>query len=144
MPAVVYTRPTAAPTPGTPARTAVDPLRGSFAEFARPSGPDLMARTAAIVPWIQARREAEVWPYARAITSAPGATTRAEAEAAQAAFEDTDWGPRLASAPTWGGVRLSDARDVGWSSLVTCTLEHVVVGADDDPLLHRRGRFARG
>lgn len=82
MPSVAYTRPTA-PTPGTSARTAVDPLRGSFAEFARPSGPDLMARTAAIVPWIQARREAEVWPYARAITSAPGATTRAEAEAVE-------------------------------------------------------------
>jgi flavin reductase (DIM6/NTAB) family NADH-FMN oxidoreductase RutF len=63
---------------------------------------------------------------------------------AQADFEDTAWGPRLVSAPTWAGVRLTDERDVGWSSLVTCTLEHVVVGSDDDPLLHRRGRFTRG
>jgi glycine C-acetyltransferase len=62
------------------ARGGVDPLRGSFAEYARPSGPDLMARTEGIVAWVQARREAEVWPYARAIGSAPGATTRAEAE----------------------------------------------------------------
>ena len=37
----------------------------------------------------------------------------------------------------------ADARDVGWSTLVTCTIEHVEVGADDDPLLHRRGRFTR-
>jgi glycine C-acetyltransferase len=77
-PAIVYAVP--APAPAAPSRAGVDPLRGSFAEFARPSGPDLMARTAAIVPWIAARREAEVWPYARAVESAPGATTRAEAE----------------------------------------------------------------
>ena len=62
----------------------VDPLRGSFAEFARPSGPDLMARTAAIVPWILARREAQVWPYARAVSTLPGATTTAEAERGEA------------------------------------------------------------
>jgi glycine C-acetyltransferase len=79
--AVVFATP--APTAAVAAaqvRTGVDPLRGSFAEFARPSGPDLMARTSAILPWIQARREAEVWPYARAVGSAPAATTRAEAE----------------------------------------------------------------
>jgi len=62
---------------------------------------------------------------------------------AQAAFEDTDWGPRLADVSAWAGVRLVDAREVGWSTLVTCAVEHVEVGADDDPLLHRRGRFSR-
>jgi len=66
-----------------PARGAVDPLRGSFAEFARPSGPDLMTRTEAIVPWIMARREAEVWPYARAVSGACGPTVRAEAETSE-------------------------------------------------------------
>ena len=74
---------TPAPTPAIAAahaRTGVDPLRGSFAEFARPSGPDLMARTAAILPWVESRRQAEVWPYARAVSAAPGATTRAESE----------------------------------------------------------------
>jgi glycine C-acetyltransferase len=63
-----------------PTRTSVDPLRGSFAEFARPSGPDLLSRTAPIVPWIMARREAHVWPYARAVTTVPGPTTLAEGE----------------------------------------------------------------
>jgi glycine C-acetyltransferase len=62
------------------ARTGIDPLRGSFAEFARPTGPDLMARTSAIVPWVMARRAAEVWPYGRAVASAPGATALAEGE----------------------------------------------------------------
>lgn len=61
----------------------VDPLRGSFAEFARPSGADLIARTAPIIPWIQARREAKVWPYARAVHGQIGARTHAESETAE-------------------------------------------------------------
>jgi flavin reductase (DIM6/NTAB) family NADH-FMN oxidoreductase RutF len=60
---------------------------------------------------------------------------------AQAEFVDTDWGPRLADAGTWAGVSLSDSRPLGWSLLVTCRLEHVEVGDDDEPLVHRRGRF---
>ncbi len=64
-------------------RGTVDPLRGSVAEFARPTGPDLMARTEPIVPWIMARREAEVWPYARAVSGACGPTARAEAETSE-------------------------------------------------------------
>jgi flavin reductase (DIM6/NTAB) family NADH-FMN oxidoreductase RutF len=61
----------------------------------------------------------------------------------QAEFVDTDWGPRLASATTWAGVRLETSANVGWSRLVTCLVEQVVVGADTDPLGHRRGRFTR-
>ncbi len=60
---------------------------------------------------------------------------------AQAAFEDTAWGPRLVDAPSWAGVVLSEAREVGWSTLVTCRAEHVEVGEDDAPLVHRRGRY---
>jgi hypothetical protein len=54
----------------------------------------------------------------------------------------TLWGPRLASATTWAGVRLESAAEVGWSILVTCVLEEVSVG-EDDPLVHRRGRYQR-
>lgn len=61
----------------------------------------------------------------------------------QAEFVDTEWGPRLERAATWAGVRHETSVDVGWSRLVTCAIEHVVVGADDDPLGHRRGRFTR-
>ncbi|MBM7515364.1 flavin reductase family protein [Nocardioides nitrophenolicus] len=61
----------------------------------------------------------------------------------QAAFVAEAHGPRLASATTWAGVRLSEEREVGWSVEVTAVLEQVVVGDEDDPLLHRRGRFLR-
>ncbi len=74
LPAVAFTRSTA------PEPAPIDPLRGSFAEFARPSGPDLLTRTAGMAAWIAARREAEVWPYARAVAGMSGATVRAEAE----------------------------------------------------------------
>ncbi len=60
---------------------------------------------------------------------------------AQAEFTPSPWGPRLADVGTWAGVALTDARPVGWSSLVTCTVQHLVVADDGDTLLHHRGRF---
>lgn len=63
---------------------------------------------------------------------------------AQAEFTDSDWGPRLADAATWVGVGLEDSRELGWSLLVTCRVEHVElgeVGPEDAPLVHRRGRY---
>ena len=98
MPAV------AAAHPAAPTRTSVDPLRGSFAEFARPSGPDLLARTAPIVPWIMSRREAHVWPYARAVTAVPGPTTFAEGESPEIVREGLNFATQdylsLASHPS--------------------------------------------
>jgi len=61
----------------------------------------------------------------------------------QAGFVETEWGPRLEHTTTWAGVRLEGGVDVGWSRLVTCTVEHVVVGEDADVLVHRRGRWVR-
>lgn len=61
----------------------------------------------------------------------------------QAPFVDTAYGPRLASATTWGGVEVEDEREVGWSALVTCRLVEAVAGEDVDPLGHRRGRWLR-
>lgn len=57
------------------------------------------------------------------------------------AWEETPWGPRLATARTWAGVRLLDASSVGWSTLVTCAVEKAVAGTDDEPLHHRLGRY---
>ncbi len=54
----------------------------------------------------------------------------------------TDHGPRLAHAATWALVSVESEVAVGWSTLVTCTLDEVVVGEDGDPLVHRRGRFS--
>lgn len=58
-------------------------------------------------------------------------------------FTDTPDGPRLAGVPAWARVRLEDARDVGWSRLVTCVVDEVGIGDDAEPLLHRRGRYLR-
>ena len=60
-----------------------------------------------------------------------------------AAFEQTDWGPRLASAASWAGVRVEGEQPVGWSTLVTTVVEHLEVGDGDEPLRHHRGRFGR-
>ena len=68
---------------------------------------------------------------------APGGVFR------QAAFVDTDWGPRLEHATTWAGVRVEETAEVGWSRLLTCVVEHLEVGDEIDPLLHRRGRWLR-
>lgn len=61
----------------------------------------------------------------------------------QADFTDTDWGPVPTGATTWAGVRLESVREVGWSQLVTCVLEHVQAGGGADPLVHFRGRYPR-
>ncbi len=58
-------------------------------------------------------------------------------------FTDTPAGPRLADAGGWADVTLEETRDVGWSRLVTCTLDAVELGDDDEPLGHRRGRWVR-
>jgi flavin reductase (DIM6/NTAB) family NADH-FMN oxidoreductase RutF len=58
-------------------------------------------------------------------------------------FEQTSWGPRLAEATTWAGTRVESSRAVGWSLEVTAVIESLVVGEDEDPLFHRRGRYVR-
>lgn len=58
-------------------------------------------------------------------------------------FEDTPDGPRLRGAVAWARVRLESARDVGWSREVTCVVDEVEFGDDEDPLLHHRGRYLR-
>ncbi|GAB3049713.1 hypothetical protein GCM10027053_05620 [Intrasporangium mesophilum] len=60
-------------------------------------------------------------------------------------WEQTVWGPRVVTAATWAGVRLDvgATRDVGWSRLVEAVVEHIEVGDDPSPLVHRRGRYQR-
>lgn len=59
-----------------------------------------------------------------------------------APFAETAHGPRLERASTWAGVRLEDARPLGWSLLVTTVIEELVVG-EGDWLVHRGGRYQR-
>lgn len=61
-------------------------------------------------------------------------------------WEQTEWGPVLTTASAWAGVRLSPdgaQRPVGWSDLVDTVVETVVIGEEQDPLVHRRGRYLR-
>jgi flavin reductase (DIM6/NTAB) family NADH-FMN oxidoreductase RutF len=61
-----------------------------------------------------------------------------------ASFEQLAWGPRLVTATTWAGVRVESDLEVGWSRLVTTVVEELEVGTDaEEPLRHRRGRYAR-
>jgi len=71
------------------------------------------------------------------VAPAPGGPWRTTA------WEATPYGPRLADAQTWALATVESHVDVGWSRLVTCTLDDVVVGEDADPLVHRRGRYVR-
>lgn len=57
---------------------------------------------------------------------------------------DTDWGPLLAGSSSWLGARLVDRRDAGWGRLYDGVVEHIQLGADEDPLEHRRGEYRRG
>jgi flavin reductase (DIM6/NTAB) family NADH-FMN oxidoreductase RutF len=60
-------------------------------------------------------------------------------------FAQTDWGPLLEGAGTWLGVRLIEepAQHAGWYAIARADVEHVEIGADDQPLVHRRGRYVR-
>lgn len=57
------------------------------------------------------------------------------------AWEQTEWGPVPVGQPTWAGVILESAVELGWQLLVTCTLDHVVVHDQDEPLVNHRGHL---
>lgn len=56
-------------------------------------------------------------------------------------WEQTEWGPVPLGQPAWAGVRLESAVELGWQLLVTCTLDHLVINDEDDPLVNHRGRL---
>lgn len=60
-----------------------------------------------------------------------------------AAWEQTASGPRLRSALSWADVEVESIEALGWSDLVVARIVDVVVGPDDEPLEHRRGRYLR-
>lgn len=83
------------------------------------------------------------WPHRDLAEAFAGQAPAPGGLFAQAKFVDTEWGPRLGSADTWAGLVVETTVEVGWSSLLTCVVDDVVVGADDDWLEHRRGRYLR-
>jgi 3-hydroxy-9,10-secoandrosta-1,3,5(10)-triene-9,17-dione monooxygenase reductase component len=58
-----------------------------------------------------------------------------------AEWTDTDWGPVPTTVQTWAGCRLRQARPFGWALAVEAEIERVELGEENDPLLHRRGRY---
>lgn len=56
-------------------------------------------------------------------------------------FEQTDHGPLLPGR-SHALVTLVEAREVGWSTLVTASIDEAVVLPDESPLEHRRGRYS--
>lgn len=62
---------------------------------------------------------------------------------AGADFVDESHGPRLVGVGSWAQVQREDAIDVGWSTLYTCRIVEAHVEDENDPLVHRRGRYRR-
>lgn len=113
---------------GTPARVLglLDPLSDLV---------DLLGRTQKLAVTLLRRDEhylAEV--FAGRAPSPGGRFTQAE-------FVQTAWGPVLAGERSWAGLRLESAVEVGWSLLVTGTVEHINVVDEAVPLIHHRGRY---
>ena len=83
------------------------------------------------------------WPHRDLAEAFAGTAPAPGGPFRMGSFVDTAWGPRLADAATWAGLRLESAAPVGWSDLLTLVIEEVVVGDDSDPLVSRRGRWVR-
>ncbi len=60
-------------------------------------------------------------------------------------WTESPWGPVVADVGTWVGVRLvpGQGAPVGWSVLIDTIVEHVEVGEESAPLVHRRGHYQR-
>ena len=98
---------------------------------------DTLADTGRAVVQLLSWRHRDLAEAFAGTVPAPGGPFRS------ADFVDTPWGPRLADAGTWAGVTLESAASVGWSDLVTAVVDELAVADEDEPLLHRRGRYVR-
>jgi len=58
-----------------------------------------------------------------------------------AEWRETAWGPVPTTVNTWAGCRLRATRPVGWALAVEAEIEHIELGDESDPLVHRRGRY---
>ena len=56
-------------------------------------------------------------------------------------WRSTEYGQVPADAGTWAGCRFDQARPCGWGLLVEGTIDHLEVGAADEPLAYFRGRY---
>lgn len=96
---------------------------------------DVVGRTGRAVVQLLAWPHRELAEAFAGTAPAPGGPFRL------AEFVETAWGPRLEGATTWAGVTVESSVTVGWSTLLTCVVDDVTIGADAPPLVHRRGRY---
>ncbi len=57
------------------------------------------------------------------------------------AHRESDWGPVLDDIPTRLYASVTDMEEVGWSGMVTATIDRVEVDDLTDPLVYFRGRY---
>jgi flavin reductase (DIM6/NTAB) family NADH-FMN oxidoreductase RutF len=98
---------------------------------------EMLERTGRAVVHLLGWRHRDLADAFAGVAPAPGGVFRL------AAFEDGEWGPRLADAPGWAAVSLESERPAGWSTLVTCRIDDLHLDDDTAPLVHRRGRYQR-
>ncbi len=96
---------------------------------------DVLARTARSVVHLLSWHHRDLADAFAGVSPAPGGVFAA------AEFDQTPYGPRLADADTFALVSMESTAALGWSLLVTCVLDEIVVGEVDDTLQHRRGRY---
>jgi flavin reductase (DIM6/NTAB) family NADH-FMN oxidoreductase RutF len=98
---------------------------------------DVVERTGRAVFHLLSWRHRDLADAFAGVAPAPGGVFRT------GPFAPTTHGPLLGDAATYCPVEVESAVEVGWSLLLTCVvgLGGLVVGADDEPLLHRRGRY---
>jgi flavin reductase (DIM6/NTAB) family NADH-FMN oxidoreductase RutF len=97
---------------------------------------DAAAATGTLVVQVLAWRHRALAETFAGLLPSPGGAFRA------GTWEQTAWGPALTDAIAWAGVRLlGEPRTAGWSLVLEGVVEHVELGDQGDPLLHRRGRY---
>jgi flavin reductase (DIM6/NTAB) family NADH-FMN oxidoreductase RutF len=82
------------------------------------------------------------WPHRDLAEAFAGQTPAPGGPFRTATFEDTPYGPALVGATSRASVSVESSVEVGWSLLLTCTIDDLVVADDEAPLLHRRGRYS--
>jgi flavin reductase (DIM6/NTAB) family NADH-FMN oxidoreductase RutF len=84
------------------------------------------------------------WPHRDLADAFAGAAPAPGGPFRSARWTQTSWGPLLDGVSAWAGVRFdAPGRAVGWSVLLEGVVEHVEIGVEHEPLLHRRGRYLR-
>ena len=117
--------------PGEPARVLglVDPDSDLF---------DAVQVTGTVVVALLAWQHRDLADAFAGVAPAPGGPFRA------GRWHESEWGPVLEGVSAWAGLRvLGSDQEVGWSVLVQGVVEHIEVGAESAPLVHRRGRYVR-